>query len=549
MSTRPFLPRLLVGTLCTSALTAFLGSGLSPLGCKKADPGASAPGKGTETAAGPAGSATAATEAGAATKPAGTATPPAAPPIEVGMADAWGRMSSATAKSLQRGYKGLNGKKWEECSAAFGEVTTALPDYLPARFYTARCLLMQGKPAEARQALEDLARRNPLAYAGRIATAKDWQPLRDSPEWAAWQQAEARIKTAYAAGLSSGLVMVARLSGAKPVKYEPVAGGEAGLREAKLELGGEAVHYDPATARYRVLTNTEGKVLAAQRSPDGKTLVFLLAEKAQNKGAKLWFVEPQLGSLDLATLEVIGPAPVKGRFEHVVIGFSKDGTPQLSAQASPDGESGTWQMDSARTGLVKVPEETGITGERTEVWVDDLQHTERRLPEDIKPAADLQSFVIGEGGAPVTSALKLEGGSFTWAPGHKLLAYAGLFDACAALDKEDAKGKGKDKDKNGLFLYDVEKKAAQRIDAARTTYLASWVDDNTLAFETGVGADSRVNLYDVRGQKKTVLPARHGAGLFGVSSHKCEEPPAPPSEGEALPAPPPAEGTGAPATQ
>lgn len=548
MSMRPFLPRLLVGTLCTSALAAFLGSGLSPLGCKKADPGATAPAKGTETATGPAGSATAATEAGAATKPAGTSAQPAAPPIEVGMADAWGRMSSATAKSLQRGYKGLNGKKWEECSAAFGEVTTALPDYLPARFYAARCLLMQGKPAEARQALWDLARRNPLAYAGRIATAKDWQPLRDSPEWAAWQQAEVRIKTAYAAGLSSGLMMVARLSGAKPVKYEPVAGGEAGLREAKLELGGEAVHYDPATARYRVLTNTDGKVLAAQRSPDGKILVFLLAEKAQNKGAKLWFVEPQLGSLDLATLEVIGPAPVKGRFEHVVLGFSKDGTPQLSAQASPDGESGTWQMDSARTGLVKVPEEAGITGERTEVWADDLQHTERRLPEDIKPAADLQSFVIGEGGAPVTSALKLDGGSFTWAPGHKLLAYAGLFDACAALDKADAKGKGKDPDKNGLFLYDVEKKAAQRIDAARTTYLASWVDDNTLAFETGVGADSRVTLYDVRGQKKTVLPARHGAGLFGVSSHKCEEPPAPPSEGEALPSPPPVEGAGASAT-
>lgn len=553
MSTRPLLPRLLVGTLCTSALTAFLGSGLSLTGCKKADPGRNTPAKGTETGAGQAGAATGATETGPATKPQGGATPPAAPPIEVGMADAWGRMSSATAKSLQRGYKALNGKKWEECSTAFGEVTTALPDYLPARFYTARCLLMQGKPAEARQALEDLARRNPLAYAGRIATTKDWQPLRDSPEGAAWQQAEARIKTAYAAGLSSGLVMVARLSGAKPIKYEAAAGGEAGLREAKLELGGEAVHYDPATARYRVLTNTDGKVLAAQRSPDGKSLVFLLAEKAQNKGTKLWFVEPQLGSLDLGTLEVTGPAPLKGRFEHVVLGFSKDGTPQLSAPASPDQEAGTWQMDSARTGLVKVPDEAGITGERTEIWADDLQHTERRLPEDIKPAADLQSFVIGEGGAPVTSALKLDGGSFTWAPGHKLLAYAGLFDACTALDKADAqkgKDKGKDsKDKNGLFLYDVEKKAAQRIDAARTTYLAVWVDDNTLAFETGVGADSRVNLYDVRGQKKTVLPARHGAGLFGVSSHKCEEPPAPAAEGEVLPAPPPVEGAGAPTPQ
>ena len=480
------------------------------------------------------------------------------------MADPWARMTGPVAKSLQRGYKALNAKKWEECSTAFGEVTAALPDYLPARFYTARALLMQGKAAEARQALEELARRNPLVFASRIRTAKEWQPLRDSPEWAAYQQAEARIQAAYAGGLSGGLVMVARLAAAKPVKYEasPDKAAEPGLREARLELGGEAVHFDPATSRYRPITNTDGKVIAAQRSADGKTLVFLVAERVQNKGTQLWFVEPRLGSIDLGTLEVVGPAPLKGRYSHLVLGFSKDGTPQLAAVAgaagaagasgaaatagaSGDPEGGTWQMDSARTGLVQVPEESGITGERTEVWVDDLQHTERRVPEDVKPAADLQSFLVGEGSPPVTSAQKIDGGSFTWSPGHKLLAYSGTFDACAALDKAAAKG-DKGGDKNGLFLYDAEKKAAQRIDAGRTTYLSVWVDDGVLAFETGVGADSRVTLYDVRTQKKTPLPARHGAGLFGVSSHKCEEPPAAAAEAEAAPPAAPAEGAATP---
>lgn len=550
------LPRLLVGALCAAPLVL---SG--PLGCNKGDKGGRPATTGAAPETGSAGQDPAGAGPATGAASAGQPSPPAAPAIEVGMADPWARMTGPVAKSLQRGYKALNAKKWEECSAAFGEVTAALPDYLPARFYTARALLMQGKAAEARQALEELARRNPLVYTSRISSAKEWQPLRDSPEWAAYQQAEARIKAAYASGLSGGLMMVARLAAAKPVKYEASTdkAAEPGLREARLELGGEAVHFDPATSRYRPVTNTDGKVIAAQRSPDGKTLVFLVAERAQNKGAQLWFVEPKLGSIDLATLEVVGPAPLKGRFAHLVLGFSKDGTPQLAAAAGgasatagaagAGDEGGTWQMDSARTGLVKIPEESGITGERTEVWVDDLQHTERRLPEDVKPAADLQSFLVGEGGPPVTSAQKIDGGSFTWSPGHKLLAYSGTFDACAALDKTAAKGeRGGEKggDKNGLFLYDAEKKAAMRIDAGRTTYLSVWVDDSVLAFETGVGADSRVTIYDVRTQKKTVLPARHGAGLFGVSSHKCEEPPAAAAEAEAAPPAAAVEGAAAP---
>ena len=468
--------------------------------------------------------------------------------MEVGMLDPLARLNSATAKSLQRGYKALNAKNWEECAAAFSEVTAALPDYLDARYFTARALLNQAKAPEARQQLEEVLKRNFVAYAGRAAASKDWLALRTSPEWATYKQNEARIQAAYASGLGTGLVMVLRTAAAKPIKYAPVADAaqaKAGLQEAKLDLKQEVIHFDPLSSRYRPLTHTEGRVLAAQRSADGKTLVFVLAERAQHKAGKLWFVDPQLGFIDLATLDTAGPLPIKGSYEHLSIGFSKEGvaTVALTAAAgAAEGQSGTYQIDSARTGPVKIAEDQGLFGERTEVWVDDLQHSERRLPADVKPTADLQSFTVpepgSESGKAVTSALKLAGDSFAWSPGHKVLVYAGAFDACAALDKR----KEVQKDKNGLFIYDSEKKTSQRIDAARTTYESQWISDELLAYETGIDADSRVVVYNVKTAVKTPLPLRHGGGLYGISAHKCEEPPQSPEDApaEALPPPPPA---------
>lgn len=465
--------------------------------------------------------------------------------IPVGMTDPLARLTSPTAKSLQRGYKALNAKNWEECATAFSEVTAALPDYLDARYYTARALLNQAKPAEARQQLEELLKRNYVAYAGRAASSKDWLALRTSPEWEPYKQAEARIKAAYATGLSSGVTLVQRTAAAKPIKYVAVADAaqaKEGLQEAKLELKGELVHFDPATGRYRPLTHSDGKVLAAQRSPDGKTVIFALAERAAHKAGKLWFVDPQLAFIDLQTLELVGPVPVQGGFDHLSLGFSKQGVPTWSTTAAPgtaESQSGSFQIDTARTGAVKVAEDQGLYGERTEVWVDDLQHSERRLPADIKPTADLQSFTVDEPGSDagraVTSAVKLAGDSFAWAPGHKLLVYAGAFDACAALDKrKEVQGQ-----KNGLFIYDFDKKSAQRIDAARTTYEAQWLSDDLLAYETGIDADSRVTLFNVKTGEKTTLQTRHGGGLYGISAHKCEEPPQSAEEAPALPAPPP----------
>ena len=132
-----------------------------------------------------------------------------------------------------------------------------------------------------------------------------------------------------------------RTAAAKPVKYDPVvdaALAKAGLREAKLDLKQEIVHFDPVAGRYRPLTHSEGRVLAAQRSADGKTVVFVQAERAQHRAGKLWFVDPQLGFIDLATLDTAGPVPIKGSYDHLSIGFSKEGAAMVALNAAADGD-------------------------------------------------------------------------------------------------------------------------------------------------------------------------------------------------------------------
>lgn len=457
---------------------------------------------------------------------------------EVGVQEPLMRMSAATAKSLQRGYKALNAKRWEECAAAFSEVAAAMPDYLDARYYQARALVMQEKYAEARAAAEALIQRNYVAYVRRIEGEKEFAGLRGSAEWAAYQRTAVQLQSAYLQGLSGGVVLVMRLASAKPMSYQAVSSSAPALREAKLELQQEVLHFDPETGRYRQLTATGGRVLAAQRSADGKTLVLALAERAQHNAGKLWFVDPQFAFLDLATLEVAGPVAMKGSVPQITIGFSKGGVPLLAAAEALEAPIATYQLDSARIGLVKVPEEQGLFGERTEVWVDDLQHSERRVPADVTPALDLHSFSVGPAGAVVTSAQKLEGSSFVWSPAHKQLLYAGAFDACAALDKR----KESAQDKNGLYLYDLDKKTAQRLEAARSTYETLWLSEDWLAYETGINADSRVQVRNVKTGKSIVLSTRYGGGLYGVSAHKCDEPLATTdSEAAALPPPPPSE--------
>lgn len=490
-----------------AVLSVFL---LLPAGCKRKDPAqGSGPGaNGTSSAGGTA-------------QGKGEATL-----LPIGMADPFQRLSGPAAKAMDRGYKALRAKKPDEAAVAFAEVVAAAPDHTGMRYELARALLLSGKLAEARQQMEELLARDYLAYAGRADKPKEWKPLRDSGEWAAHQAAEARYKAAYAKGLEKGFVFVARGRAAKTPS--PAVGSDA-----RQELNQEVYHYDPATSRYRRLTWSRGQVFAAMRAPDGKTLAFLAVDKLRKGERGDLFVEPQGGFVDLVTLETVGPFKIPGTFHEVSMGFGAGGAPVWSTESTPGVDGGAFTIDTARTGMARgsiVIESARTWAQAALVW-----HSGKGSPQGVTMAPDQRSFAV-ENGGQVTSARVLSNASLEWSPGRKRITYAGRLDACEVLAQGDKAPK------NELFVYDVEKKSAQRIDSGISEFEALWLDDNLLVYENGVGAKGTVNLYDLAGHKKTQLAPRHGAGLYGVPSLSCEKQEAPEGdEPEAAPDPAAAE--------
>jgi len=69
-----------------------------------------------------------------------------------------------------------------------------------------------------------------------------------------------------------------------------------------------------------------------------------------------------------------------------------------------------------------------------------------------------------------------------------------------------------------------------------------WLSDYLLAYENGSGERATLNLYDLTARKKTVMPLKHGAGLYGLPTLNCpaEVPAAGAGLAPAAPAPAPA---------
>lgn len=541
------LSRLLVGPLLFSLLLS---------ACKEEQP---VPPPAVNPA-GPAG-APAATAAGA-TQPAVVEKPAAAPKAPVGMQNPFPHLTTEASAPFNRGWAALKAKKYEDAAAAFGEVGMQLPDYLNARYQAARALVLAGKLAEARAQFEELLRRSYVGYSDRISKQKELAPFRASAEWAAYQQAEARVRADYAEGLAQGLVLVARAGAVDPLAF--AASKTAGVQEAKLDWKQEVYHYDVAAARFRPLTASDGHVLVALRSPDGKRLVFVTADRvarlekdAADPRAKVWFVDPQLYFLDLGSLDLAGPIKLVGGYEELTIGFGQSGTALLSTPGVVAGSgegtaAGTYEMDTARTGLTRAASDPDFSGERVVIRPDRLLRSERPAPAGVTVAEDRHSLRLGSSGAVITSARTLSPTSLAWSPNQALFAYAGQLDSCAALRDEKAKAA-----QNELFIYEVEKKSAQRIDSGASQFELQWLSENLLAYESGAGAKASLHLYDVAARKKTTLPLKNGAGFVGLPTLSCGPPasaataapaaaPAPPAPAPAAPpaaATPPAPGS------
>jgi hypothetical protein len=434
----------------------------------------------------------------------------AAPKLEpvgpVGMTDPFARMTSETAKELNKGYKAQRAKKFDDAVASFRTVVAALPDYTAARWALVRSLVGAAKFDDAVKELEPLLARDYVGYANALDSKKEFAPLRAAPAWAKVGELKTAYRAAYAKGLDGGFFFVARTRPAAEPKLDEGGTGP-------LDLKQEIFHFDPDGKRFRRLSETGGHVFALARSPDGKTLTFLIAPKLFRTAGVDYFADPQLALYDLATLEVSGPATLKGHYNVVTLGFDASGAPAFSTL--DQGVKTEWhRFDTAKTGLATVSE-VELAGGLTEVSAVRVTHVANRTTAGVKVSDGANQFTIEGVPTPVVAARPIESASLDWSPGKTRLTYAGKIDACKIL-------KGEGKDKNELYVFDMGKKTAQRVAAAISAFETLWLDDDRLVYEGGVGKDGTLHLYAFASHADSALPTRYGAGLYGVPTLSCE---------------------------
>jgi Tetratricopeptide repeat len=433
------------------------------------------------------------------------------PPTQpIGMVDPFAAPKGDAAKLLETAYAGLRNKKAPVAIAALQNVITDAPDYTAARWALVRALVMEGRFDDALKEWEPLLARDFVGYAGKLDKPKEFAALRGAPAWPKFGELEKRYRGAYARGLDKGFFFVARTRGAVEPKFEGAA------TETPLSLRQEVFHYDPDGKRFRRLSDTDGRAFAIDRAPDGKSLIFLVAPKLHRERGVDSFVDPRLGVIDLATLETIGPFAEKGRYDQVGLGTNRAGQPMFTFVVT-SGATAAYTIDTARTGLAKL-EGGGVIpeGGETRAWPNQVAHFDDKAVPGVKIEDGATQFLVDGVDQPVIAARPIAQSSLAWSASKSKLTYAGKLDACKIL-------KGESKDKNELYVYDKQRRSAQRIAAAVSPFETLWLDDDRLVYEGGVGKNGKIHLYTFSTHADEALPTRHGAGLYGVPTLACEQ--------------------------
>ena len=319
-----------------------------------------------------------------------------------------------------------------------------------------------------------------------------------------------RYRGPYARGLDKGFFFVARTRSAVEPQFAD------GATEAPLSLRQEVFHYDPDTKRFRRLTDSDGRAFAIDRAPDGKNLMFLLAPRLHRENGEDSFVDPRVGVLDLADLTLVGPFTNKGRYDQVGLGTNRAGQPMFTFVVT-SGAPAAYTIDTARTGLGTLQGDGVLPADgETRAWPSQVAHFDDKAVPGVKMEDGATQFLVDGVDQPVIAARPLAESSLTWSPSKTRLTYAGKLDACKIL-------KGESKDKNELYVYDKQRRTAQRIAAAVSSFATLWLDDDRLVYEGGVGKDGKIHIYTFSTHADEALPTRHGAGLYGVPTLACEQ--------------------------
>jgi hypothetical protein len=161
--------------------------------------------------------------------------------------------------------------KWEEARTLYRAALAADPEFLAPKLNVACSFVRQERFAEATAEVLALLDRAYVPWAREIREAADLGALKVRPEWRGIERAMAASAAKWGEGLDASVVFVARQGAPLRVPEGPGV--------FLLNPHQEVWAYAPHTGRYRPLTTEDGHVVALARSPDGRRIAYVTAEK------------------------------------------------------------------------------------------------------------------------------------------------------------------------------------------------------------------------------------------------------------------------------
>ena len=196
--------------------------------------------------------------------------------------------------------------KWDEARAQYRAAEAADPEFLAPKLNVACSFVRQDRFAEATAEVVALLERAYVPWAKEILDAADLGALKTRPEEKEIQRAMAASAARWGEGLEQSVLFVARQ---RPPLHVPDGPGVFILNPHQ-----EVWAFTPRTRRYRQLTTEDGHVVALARSPDGRRIAYVTAEKLV-RGARpddIVLRGVAVHSLELATMATTPAAPLEG---------------------------------------------------------------------------------------------------------------------------------------------------------------------------------------------------------------------------------------------
>ena len=194
--------------------------------------------------------------------------------------------------------------KWDEARAQYHAALEADPEFLAPELNIACSFVREERFAEATTEVKGLLERAYVPWAREILDAADLGALKTRPEEKEIQRAMAASAARWGEGLAESVLFVARQ---RPPLHVPDGPGVFILNPHQ-----EVWAFTPRTRRYRQLTTEDGHVVALARSPDGRRIAYVTAEKLV-RGARAGDVALRgvaVHELALGTLAVEGAARI-----------------------------------------------------------------------------------------------------------------------------------------------------------------------------------------------------------------------------------------------